>query len=120
LIEFLARIGSVEQLQSREFYQPESPNHYKPGQILVGFMLGVIAGARRFAHLNQLRADRALQALLGLQRFLSDDTILNYFRHKDGWSGSFQCSQSGSLPGGRCHRRHPRIRLQLHCGSSQL
>ena len=80
LIELFGRIGLVEQLQSREFYQPESPNHYKPGQILVGFMLSVIAGARRFAHANQLRADRALQAMLGLKRFPSDDTILNYFR----------------------------------------
>ena len=80
LIEFFARIGLVEQLQSREFYQPESPNHYQPGQILVSFMLGVIVGARRFAHLNQLRADRALQGMLGLKRLPSDDTILNYFR----------------------------------------
>jgi hypothetical protein len=40
----------------------------------------VIAGAQRFAHANQLRADRALHALLGMNRFPSDDTILNYFR----------------------------------------
>jgi hypothetical protein len=80
LIEFFARIGLVEQLENRQFYQPESPNHYDPGQILVGFMLSVIAGAQRFAHANQLRADRALQALLGMKRFPSDDTILNYFR----------------------------------------
>src|SRR5271169_3418468 len=80
LIEFFARIGLVEQLENRQFYQPESPNHYDPGQILVGFMLSVIAGAQRFAHTNQLRADRALQGLLGLKRFPSDDTILNYFR----------------------------------------
>jgi hypothetical protein len=80
LIEFFARIGLVEQLENRQFYQPESPNHYDPGQILVGFMLSVIAGAQRFAHANQLRADRALHALLGLRRFPSDDTILNYFR----------------------------------------
>jgi hypothetical protein len=50
LIEFFARIGLVEQLENRQFYQPESPNHYDPGQILVGFMLSVIAGAQRFAH----------------------------------------------------------------------
>jgi hypothetical protein len=47
LIEFFARIGLVEQLENRQFYQPESPNHYDPGQILVGFMLSVIAGAQR-------------------------------------------------------------------------
>ena len=80
LIEFFRRVGLVEQLQDRRLYQPKSPNHYDPGQILVGFMLSVIAGARGFAHANQLRADRALHALLGMKRFPSDDTILNYFR----------------------------------------
>ena len=80
LIEFFSRIGLVEQLQQQSFYRPKSPNHYEPGQILIGFMLSVIAGAQRFAHANQLRADRALQALLGMRRFPSDDTILNYFR----------------------------------------
>src|SRR5882757_10418256 len=79
-IEFLGRIGLVEQLASRTPYQPKSGNHYDPGQILVGFILSVIAGAQRFAHANQLRADRALHALLGMKRFPSDDTILNYFR----------------------------------------
>jgi hypothetical protein len=80
LIEFFGRIGLVEELEKRRLYQPKSPNHYQPGQILVGFMLSVIAGAQRFAHSNQLRADRALQGLLGMKRFPSDDTILNYFR----------------------------------------
>src|SRR5260370_19556507 len=79
-IEFLGRIGLVEQLASRAPYQPKSGNHYDPGQILVGFILSVIAGAQRFAHSNQLRADRALHALLGMKRFPSDDTILNFFR----------------------------------------
>jgi hypothetical protein len=46
-----------------------------PGQILVEFMLSVFAGARRFAHANQLCADRALQALLGMKRFPRDDTV---------------------------------------------
>src|SRR6266403_534807 len=79
-IEFLSRIELVEQLTNQAPYQPKSGNHYEPGQNLVGFILSVIVGARRFAHANQLRADRALHALLGLKRFPSDDTILNYFR----------------------------------------
>jgi hypothetical protein len=65
LLEFFGRIGLVEQLQNRQFYQPASPNHYDPVQILVGFMLSVIAGAQRFAHANQLRADRPLHACWG-------------------------------------------------------
>jgi Transposase DDE domain group 1 len=79
-IEFLGRIGLVKQLSKRLPYQAKSANHYEPGQILVGFILSVIVGARRFAHANQLRADRALHALLGMKRFPSDDTVLNYFR----------------------------------------
>ena len=58
-IEFLGRIGLVEQLANRTPYQPKSANHYDPRQILVGFILSVIAGAQRFAHTNQLRADCA-------------------------------------------------------------
>src|SRR6202008_2113280 len=80
LIEFLGRIGLVVQLAEGGPYRAESPNHYEPGQILVAFILSAIAGARRFAHANQLRADRALHALLGMNRFPSDDTLLNYFR----------------------------------------
>ena len=79
-IGFLDRIGLIEQLTERLPCQPKSPNHYPPGQILIGFMISVIAGARRFSHTGPLRADRALHALLGMRRFPSDDTILNYFR----------------------------------------
>jgi hypothetical protein len=80
LIEFFGRIGWVEQLEQWQPYCAKSPNHYYPRQILVGFMLSVIAGAQRFAHANQLRADRAFHALLGMKRFPSEETILNYFR----------------------------------------
>src|SRR6266566_3368473 len=37
-------------------------------------------GARRFAHASLLRGDRALHALLGMDRFPTDDTIRNLFR----------------------------------------
>jgi hypothetical protein len=55
LLEFFARIGLVEQLENRQFYQPESPNHYDPGQILVGFMLSVIAGAQESGRFRGVR-----------------------------------------------------------------
>jgi hypothetical protein len=40
-------------------------------------LISVVAGARRFAHTALLRADRALHALLGVQRFPTEDTIRN-------------------------------------------
>jgi hypothetical protein len=42
--------------------------------------MSVLVGARRFAHASLLRGDRALHALLGLERFPTDDTIRNLFR----------------------------------------
>jgi DNA-directed RNA polymerase subunit N (RpoN/RPB10) len=40
----------------------------------------VLAGARRFAHAAWLRGDKALHAVLGVERFPTDDTICNLFR----------------------------------------
>jgi hypothetical protein len=54
-IEFLGRIGLVEQLASRTPYQPKSANHYDAGQILVGFIMSVIATA------SACQATRTLQ-----------------------------------------------------------
>jgi hypothetical protein len=44
------------------------------------FLIAVLVGARRFAHASLLRGDRALQALLGMDRFPTDDTIRNLYR----------------------------------------
>jgi hypothetical protein len=42
-------------------------------------MISVVAGARRLAHTDWLRADKALQALLGIERFSDFDTVRNFF-----------------------------------------
>jgi hypothetical protein len=49
-------------------------------KVSTAFLMAVLVGARRFAHANWLRGDRALHALLGMVRFPSDDTIRNLFR----------------------------------------
>jgi len=41
--------------------------------------MSVVVGAQRFAHCEWLRADHVLHAMLGLERFPSDDTIRNFF-----------------------------------------
>jgi hypothetical protein len=45
---------------------------------LTAFLMSVVVGAQRFAHCQWLRADRVLHALLGLERFPSEDTIRNF------------------------------------------
>jgi hypothetical protein len=47
LIELFVRIGLVEQLDQQQPYCAKSPTHYHAEQILVGFMLSIIAVAEK-------------------------------------------------------------------------
>lgn len=79
-VAFLHKLGFVEKLRQHMPIQLKSPNHIDPTATFTAFLIAVLAGARRFAHTNWLRNDRALHALLGLSRFPIDDTIRNLFR----------------------------------------
>ncbi len=80
LIGFLGQIGYVKAVEDAlPFAAPTSPNAIPLAQTLTAFLMAVVAGARRFAHCQWLRADQVLHALLGLERFPGDDTIRNFF-----------------------------------------
>jgi hypothetical protein len=79
-IEFLQKIGFAGQVSRSMPVQLRSPNAIDPAQTLTGFLISVLAGARRFAHSSLLRADRALHALLGMRRFPTDGTMRNLFK----------------------------------------
>lgn len=79
-LEFLQRLALPLQLASTMPFQLRRPNAIPPGQTLVAFLLAVIAVARRFAHTDWLRANKALHALLGIRRFPGTDTVRNFFR----------------------------------------
>ena len=79
-ISFLGQIGFAREVQQRlPFAEPTSNNAIPLAHALTAFLLSVVVGAQRFAHCEWLRADRVLHALLGLERFPSDDTIRNFF-----------------------------------------
>jgi hypothetical protein len=78
-IEFLQRIGYAAQVQAHLPFHLTSPNAIAPAHTLTAFIFAVVAGARRFAHAELLRADRALHALLGLERFPGHDTVRGLF-----------------------------------------
>ena len=80
LVVFLKKVGWAEQLQQCLPIQWKSPNAIEAGETLTAFMVAVAAGARRFAHVGWLRADRAVQALLGMKRFPTDGTVCNLFK----------------------------------------
>lgn len=79
LVELLRKLGAVEAIRERLPFQYRSNNSSQPEHILLAFWLAVAAGARRFSHLQMLRADRALQAMCGVRSFPSDDTVRNFF-----------------------------------------
>lgn len=79
-IAYLRKIGLAGKLREHMPVQWRSPNHIDPTSTFTSFLIAVLLGAKRFAHANLLRGDRALHAMLGLPRFPSDDTIRNLFR----------------------------------------
>ena len=78
-VGFLDQIGYTQQLQAHLPWQLTSPNAIPLAHTLTAFCIGVIAGARRFAHTEMARADRALHALLGLDRWPGADTVRGFF-----------------------------------------
>ena len=79
-ISFLGKIGFIEAIRQHMPIRWRSPNPIDPGITFTAFLVAVLVGARRFAHASLLRGERALHALLGLDRFPPDDTIRNLFR----------------------------------------
>ena len=79
-VVFLQKLGFVKKVREHMPIHLLSPNQIDPTATFTAFLMAVLAGARRFAHANWLRGDRALHGALGLSRFPSDDTIRNLFR----------------------------------------
>lgn len=80
LVAYLQKIGFAAKVKQHMPVQWRSPNQIDPTATFTAFLIAVVLGARRFAHASWLRGDRALHALLGLNRFPTDDTIRNLFR----------------------------------------
>ncbi len=79
-LSFLGQIGYVGAVQEHlPFGESSSPNAIPLAHTLTAFVVSVVAGARRFAHCQWLRADRVLHAMMGVERFPGDDTIRNFF-----------------------------------------
>src|SRR4051795_7533862 len=79
-VAYLRKVGFVEKLRQCMPICWRSPNQIEPAATFTAFLIAVLVGAKRFAHANWLRGDRALHALLGIDRFPTDDTIRNLFR----------------------------------------
>ena len=79
-IAYLQQIGFGPRVaQAMPFPALTSPNGIPLEHTLTAFLFAVVTGARRFAHVDWLRGDRALHALLGIKRFPGDDTVRDFF-----------------------------------------
>ena len=79
-LTFLGQIGYGQQVQRCLPFAASTSNNAIPlAHTLTAFIVSVVAGARRFAHCQWLRADHVLHAMLGVERFPGDDTIRNFF-----------------------------------------
>lgn len=80
LVEFLRQLDFLGTVRRLLPFRYQSNNAIPPEHTLLGFVLGVTAGARRFSHLQMLRCDEALRQLCGVRAFATDDTVRNFFR----------------------------------------
>ena len=79
-LSYLRKIDLIGKVRSCMPVCWRSPNQIDPTHTFTAFLIAVLTGARRFAHAEWLRGDSALLALLGMERFPTDDTIRNLFR----------------------------------------
>ena len=79
-VSYLEKIDLAGKLRQWMPVSWRSPNQIDPTHTFTAFLFAVLTGAKRFAHTQWLRGDMALRALLGIERFPTDDTIRNLFR----------------------------------------
>ena len=78
--EFLRRVGFAEQVREAMPFELKSPNAIPAVETYTAFVISVVIGARRFAQAGLLKTDQALQRVIGIRRFPTDDTIRNLFK----------------------------------------
>jgi hypothetical protein len=74
-IEFLKVSGRFEALIGDCPLVYASPNAPAVRDVIGTWMLSVLAGHKRYAHITALRSDRVLAELLGLERIASEDSV---------------------------------------------
>ncbi|HET7088396.1 MAG TPA: transposase [Anaerolineae bacterium] len=74
-IEFLKVSGRLDALIGDCPLSYTSPNAPAARDVIGTWVLSVLAGHRRYAHITALRSDKVLAELLGLERIVSEDSV---------------------------------------------
>jgi hypothetical protein len=78
LMRYCERLGVRHLLQQALPDGRTSPNQIPAGEIILAFFAAVLTGATRFAHVERLRADAVVRAILGVARMPSAMTLTRY------------------------------------------
>ncbi len=79
VVKYMDRLGIRTLLQRALADGRTSPNRIPVVDIALGFMVAVLTGAWRFAHVERLRADEVVRGILGVKRMPSAMTVTRYF-----------------------------------------
>ena len=78
LMRYWDRLGLRALLQHALPDGRTSPNQIPAVEIVLAFFAAVLTGATRFAHVERLRADPVVRAILGVPRLPSAMTVTRY------------------------------------------
>jgi hypothetical protein len=78
LVRYFDKVGVRALLQQALPDGRTSPNQIPAGEIILAFVAAVLTGATRFAHVERLRADAVVRAILGVARMPSAMTLTRY------------------------------------------
>jgi len=78
LVRYFDKVGLRALLQQALPDGRTSPNQIPAGEIILAFFAAVLTGAKRFAHVERLRADAVVRTILGVARIPSAMTLTRY------------------------------------------
>jgi Transposase DDE domain group 1 len=78
---FLRQSGWIGLLERcRPHPRPQSNNHLTPVSKVLGFVQGLLCGAKKFTHVAYLRRDPLVPELLGIKRVASQSVLSRFFQ----------------------------------------
>lgn len=86
-LEFLHLTGLYERWQTTCPFAYSGPHSSRPGDILGTWFLSLLAGHRRYAHMNAIRFDSVMPDLLGMTSVVSEDTVRRFLKAIDETAG---------------------------------
>lgn len=79
VVRYMDGLGVRELLKRGLADGRTSPNQIPVVDLAMGFMVAVLSGPRRFAHVERLRADEVVRGILGVKRMPSAMPLTRYF-----------------------------------------